>query len=105
MSRAPRPKGRGPFRGILMKRSNEIKKKVVYAGDMVPLSFSDYLGEPACVIFLAGCNFDCGYCQNWQLKRASEDNLTDLDRIKKVLSENKLVTACKGSLSCSSMLL
>lgn len=78
-----------------MKSPNKAKEKVVYAGDIVPLSFSDFLGEPACVIFLAGCNFDCGYCQNWQLKRASEDNITDLEMIKRVLSENKLITACK----------
>lgn len=70
-------------------------KKMVYAGEIVPLSLSDYLGEPACVIFFSGCNFDCGYCQNWRLKKGSEEHLTDVEKIKKAISENKLVTACK----------
>jgi pyruvate formate lyase activating enzyme len=69
--------------------------KVVYAGEIVPLSLSDYLGEPACVVFFSGCNFDCGYCQNWRLKRSKEEDLTEIEKVKKVISENKLVTACK----------
>lgn len=30
-------------------------------------SFIDYPGKVSCVIFLAGCNFDCPYCHNPQL--------------------------------------
>ena len=70
-------------------------KKMVYAGEIVPLSLSDYFGEPTCVIFFSGCNFECGYCQNWRLKKASEEHLTDIETIKNALMENKLVTACK----------
>ncbi len=67
----------------------------MYAAEIIPLSLSDYLGEPACVIFLSGCNFDCGYCQNWRLKARSEEHLTDIERIRKAISDNKLIKACK----------
>jgi pyruvate formate lyase activating enzyme len=30
-------------------------------------SFIDYPGKASCVVFLAGCNFDCPYCHNPQL--------------------------------------
>jgi len=30
-------------------------------------SFIDYPGKVSCVVFLAGCNFDCPYCHNPQL--------------------------------------
>ncbi|MCX8182705.1 MAG: anaerobic ribonucleoside-triphosphate reductase activating protein [Candidatus Methanomethyliaceae archaeon] len=72
-----------------------MKKKMAYIGEIAPLSLSDYFGEPACVIFFSGCNFNCGYCQNWKLKKSSNEHLTDIESIKKVISENKLVTACK----------
>jgi len=70
-------------------------RKSAYIGEMLSLSLSDYLGEPACVVFFAGCNFNCGYCQNWRLKKRSEEHLTDIERVKKEIKENKLVTACK----------
>lgn len=70
-------------------------KKIVYAEDITPLSLSDYIGEPACVIFLSGCNFDCGYCQNWRLKTRSEEKAVDIEKIKAIISQNSLITACK----------
>jgi len=67
----------------------------VFAQEILPLSLCDYLGEPACVIFFSGCNYDCGYCQNWRLKVRSKEHLVDLDKIKESIRKNKLITACK----------
>lgn len=69
----------------------------VYAPEMVPLSLSDYRGEPACVIFFSGCNYDCGYCHNWALRDKKEEHLVDLDRLKGEIRKNTLITACKVS--------
>jgi len=33
-------------------------------GGLVPFSSCDYPGELACVVFLAGCPWRCGYCHN-----------------------------------------
>lgn len=70
-------------------------KVKVFAPEILPLSLCDYLGEPACVVFFSGCNYDCGYCQNWRLKVKSKEHLVDLDKIKERIRENKLITACK----------
>lgn len=76
--------------------SHSGREKVgVYAPEIIPLSLCDYPGEPACVIFFSGCNYDCGYCQNWRLKRRSEEHLIDLDILKESLQKNRLVSACK----------
>ncbi|MGQ9758972.1 MAG: radical SAM protein [Candidatus Methanomethylicaceae archaeon] len=72
-----------------------MKREIVYAEGISTLSLSDYIGEPACVIFLSGCNFDCGYCQNWRLKRHSEEQAVDIEEIKTAISKNNLITACK----------
>ncbi len=67
----------------------------VYAVEMTPVSFCDFISEPASVIFFSGCNFDCGYCQNWKLKKQLPEHLTDTSAIKDALSRNKLISACK----------
>ncbi len=67
----------------------------VYAAEMVPVSFCDFVSEPASVIFFSGCNFDCGYCQNWRLKKQLPEHLTDISAIKDALARNKLISACK----------
>jgi len=36
-------------------------------GGLQKHSFVDYPGKVSCVVFLAGCNFDCPYCHNPQL--------------------------------------
>ena len=36
-------------------------------GGLQKHSFIDYPGKVSCVVFLAGCNFDCPYCHNPQL--------------------------------------
>ena len=40
-------------------------------GGLQKTSLIDYPGEVSCVIFLSGCNFDCPYCHNPGLVRAS----------------------------------
>lgn len=75
----------------------EGRKVRVYAPEMVPLSLSDYRGEPACVIFFSGCNYNCGYCHNWALQEKREDHLVDLERLKEGIRKNCLITACKVS--------
>lgn len=67
----------------------------VFAPEILPLSLCDYLGEPACVIFFSGCNYDCGYCQNWRLKVMSKEHLVDIEKIKDSIMKNRLITACK----------
>jgi len=67
----------------------------VFAPEILPLSLCDYLGEPACVIFFSGCNYDCGYCQNLRLKARSKEHLVDIDKIKESIMKNRLITACK----------
>lgn len=37
-------------------------------GGLVPFSSCDYPGELACVVFLAGCPWRCGYCHNPHLQ-------------------------------------
>jgi pyruvate formate lyase activating enzyme len=39
----------------------------VRIGGLQKQSFIDYPGKVSCVVFLAGCNFDCPYCHNPQL--------------------------------------
>jgi pyruvate formate lyase activating enzyme len=68
---------------------------ILYAAEVIPISFSDYPKEPCCVIFLAGCNFNCGYCQNWKLKKISKEYETNIEKIKEMISKNNLITACK----------
>jgi len=69
----------------------------VYAPEMVPLSLSDWRGEPTCVIFFSGCNYGCGYCHNWALKEKKEEHLVELGRLKDEIKKNALITACKVS--------
>ncbi|MBC7120021.1 MAG: radical SAM protein [Candidatus Methanosuratus sp.] len=69
--------------------------EAVYAPEVVPLSLCDYPGEPAIVIFFSGCNYRCGYCQNWRIRDQKQANLTDLARLERFLEGGKLVTACK----------
>ena len=40
-------------------------------GGLQKQSFIDYPGKISCVLFLAGCNFDCPYCHNPQLAGGS----------------------------------
>lgn len=67
----------------------------VYAPEVMHLSLCDYPGEPAIVIFFSGCNYRCGYCQNWRIRDQDRSHLTRLERIERLLEGRRLVAACK----------
>ncbi|MEN9656591.1 MAG: hypothetical protein RL571_56 [Pseudomonadota bacterium] len=51
-------------------------------GGLVPFSSCDYPGELACVVFLAGCPWRCGYCHNPHLQaREQHDAAPQWDEI------------------------
>ncbi|MEN3051459.1 MAG: radical SAM protein [Candidatus Methanosuratincola petrocarbonis] len=70
-------------------------KAEAYAPEIMPLSLCDFPGEPAIVIFFSGCNYRCGYCQNWKIREQDRSHLTRIDRIEQVLEGGKLISACK----------
>lgn len=43
-------------------------------GGLQKTSLIDYPGKTACVLFVAGCNFECPYCHNPELVRKSAGN-------------------------------
>jgi pyruvate formate lyase activating enzyme len=45
----------------------------MYFGGLQKHSFIDYPGKISCVLFTAGCNFDCPYCHNPQLAKGCSD--------------------------------
>lgn len=49
----------------------------MYFGGLQKNSMIDFPGKISCVLFLAGCNFDCPYCHNPGLVRG--ETVTDLD--------------------------
>ncbi len=51
---------------FLMKRNPGTEKEIVVGG-LTPLTTIDYPGELAAVIFMQGCPWKCGYCQNTDL--------------------------------------
>ena len=56
----------------------------------VPTSLVDWDGKVASVIFLAGCNFRCGYCSNKDLVLSPEKlKAIKFEDIKKYLEKNK----------------
>jgi pyruvate formate lyase activating enzyme len=48
-------------------------------GGLQKNSFIDYPGKVSCVLFLAGCNFDCPYCHNPRLAKGKPINSDYLD--------------------------
>ncbi len=48
-------------------------------GGLQKNSLIDYPGKMSCVLFLAGCNFDCPYCHNPDLARGRCPKETQLD--------------------------
>ncbi|MDO5119168.1 MAG: anaerobic ribonucleoside-triphosphate reductase activating protein [Coriobacteriales bacterium] len=48
-------------------------------GGITPFSTVDWPGKLACVAFLAGCPWDCPYCQNHVLRSPEAGRLTDQD--------------------------
>lgn len=70
-------------------------EEAAYAPEIMHLSLCDYPGEPAIVIFFSGCNYRCGYCQNWKIREQDRSHLTRIDRIERLLEGGRMVTACK----------
>lgn len=48
----------------------------------------DYPGKVACTIFLAGCNFSCPYCQNWEIVTGAGEDFSEQE-ILSFLSKRK----------------
>jgi len=63
---------------------------------VIDISLVDVPKIPVTVIFTAGCNFDCGYCQNAEiipLESGSEMNISDIvERVRGNLSDGYCVT-------------
>lgn len=66
-----------------------------YVPEVIPLSLCDYPGEPALVIFFSGCNYRCGYCQNWKIRVREPSHLASLRRVEEILEGGRLISACK----------
>jgi pyruvate formate lyase activating enzyme len=59
--------GSGPNQTQSASRPTKLSGGSMYIGGIQKHSFIDYPGKVSCVVFLAGCNFDCPYCHNPQL--------------------------------------
>jgi len=64
-----------PTDASLMKKASVVNHSIVVGG-LTPLTTIDYPGELAAVIFLQGCPWRCGYCQNNDL--IPRDNLNTM---------------------------
>jgi pyruvate formate lyase activating enzyme len=69
----------------------EKMKNHVRIGGLVELSTVDIPKKACCVIFLAGCNFDCTYCQNSSFIPLNSGESIDLTRLINEISENILI--------------
>ena len=54
--------------------------KVLVAG-LLDLSSVDYPKRPAAVIFTPRCNYDCPFCQNWQILKVKPEHRKDMNEI------------------------
>lgn len=54
----------------------------------IPNSLVDWDGKVASVIFLSGCNFNCGFCSNKKLASGKTENI-DFKKIEKYLENNR----------------
>ncbi len=48
----------------------------------------DYPGKVACTVFLAGCNFRCPYCQNWEIVTGKGEDVS-FSELMKFLEKRK----------------
>jgi pyruvate formate lyase activating enzyme len=62
-----------PTDSSLMKKTPEVDHGIVVGG-LTPLTTIDYPGELAAVVFLQGCPWRCGYCQNNDLIARDNQN-------------------------------
>lgn len=73
---------------FLMKRNQHIEKDIVVGG-LTPLTTIDYPGELAAVIFMQGCPWSCGYCQNTDLLPAKSVNTIPWPDVLTLLQKRK----------------
>jgi pyruvate formate lyase activating enzyme len=59
-----------------------------YIGGIVPMSTVDWPKNICTVVFFAGCDFNCPYCQNSGIIDFKEDFLKDLKSIKSDIKKN-----------------
>jgi pyruvate formate lyase activating enzyme len=59
-----------------------------YIGGMVPMSTVDWPKNICTVVFFAGCDFKCAYCQNSSIVEFKEDFLIDLKKVKQEIRKN-----------------
>ncbi|PIN76423.1 anaerobic ribonucleoside-triphosphate reductase activating protein, partial [Candidatus Woesearchaeota archaeon CG10_big_fil_rev_8_21_14_0_10_47_5] len=60
-----------------------------YIGGVIPVSTVDWPGMLCSVVFLAGCDFRCPYCQNAGIIGFESKHLQRLSDIKKKLSDGR----------------
>jgi pyruvate formate lyase activating enzyme len=59
-----------------------------YIGGLVPMSTVDWPRNICTVVFFAGCDFKCPYCQNSSIVDFKEEYLTDLKLVKQQVRKN-----------------
>ncbi len=62
---------------------------MVVVGGVTPLTTIDYPGELAAVIFLQGCPWRCGYCQNENLLSRNNDHAVPWQHVITLLEKRK----------------
>ncbi len=66
-------------------------KHFLRIGGFVELSTVDIPKRACCVVFLAGCNFDCVFCQNSTLIPIDSGDLIELTKLVSEISKNMLI--------------
>ncbi len=59
-----------------------------YIGGIVSMSTVDWPKNICTVIFFAGCDFNCPYCQNSEIIKFSDEHLKDVKDVKKEIRKN-----------------
>jgi len=59
-----------------------------YIGGIVPMSTVDWPKNVCTVVFFAGCDFNCPYCQNSGILEFKDEFLKDLKQIKQEIRKN-----------------
>jgi len=71
-----------------MKKIPEVDHQIVVGG-LTPLTTIDYPGELAAVVFLQGCPWRCGYCQNHDLIPRDNQNAIAWQEVVSLLENRK----------------
>ncbi len=59
-----------------------------YIGGIVSMSTVDWPRNICTVIFFAGCDFRCPYCQNSEIVQSHKDHLRDIKEVKREIKKN-----------------